>query len=162
MRWFGHRETKPEGSTKARSSEAGDTLIEVLLAVTILGIAGVALLTGFITAITASGTHRNLATQNTSIRVATDQVTSFLEANSTALFACTGTAYPPWDPKFLFAHGVAERLFNHQQLEQLHDLELFGAVLERFSLRRRDLLGLEPGPPALDDERHLGWHHDSG
>ncbi len=90
MRWISRtRENDP--SAEKRSSEAGDTLIEVLLAITILGIAGVALLTGFITSISASAQHRNLATQNTSIRVATDQVTSFLEQNSAALFACSDT-----------------------------------------------------------------------
>ena len=42
-------------------------MIEVLLALGVLGIAGVALLTGFVTSITASAQHRSLATQNTSI-----------------------------------------------------------------------------------------------
>ncbi len=55
--------------TGARS-ERGDTLIEVLLALGILGIAGVALLAGFATAITSSGEHRNFASLDSSTRLA--------------------------------------------------------------------------------------------
>ena len=82
---------RDEADEAERSSEAGDTLIEVLLALTILGIAGIALLTGFVTSITALAEHRNLATRNTSLRVATDQVTSFLEQNSVGFFSCSQT-----------------------------------------------------------------------
>ena len=51
-------------------SERGDTLVEVLLALAILGIAGLALLTAFATSITASGEHRNLASLDSSERTA--------------------------------------------------------------------------------------------
>src|ERR1700684_1288401 len=56
--------------TQDRSSERGDTLMEVLIALTILGIAGVALLAGFATAITSSGEHRSLASLDSSTRLA--------------------------------------------------------------------------------------------
>ena len=51
-------------------SEEGDTLVEVLLALIVLSIAGLALLVGFATAITASSEHRNLASEDSSDRVA--------------------------------------------------------------------------------------------
>ena len=99
MRWIRRSRQERLDNQEQRSSEAGDTLIEVLLAITILGIAGVALLTGFVTSITASAQHRNLATQNNSLRVATNQVTSFLEQNSSAIFTCQTPFYAPWDPQ---------------------------------------------------------------
>ena len=62
-RWQ-HRTTDP------RFTEQGDTLIEVLLALIILGIASVALLAGFATSIGASAEHRNLASLDSSTRLA--------------------------------------------------------------------------------------------
>ena len=60
-------------SARDRFSEEGDTLIEVLLSIVVLGIAAVALLTGFATAITASGEHRNLASLDSSTRIAANE-----------------------------------------------------------------------------------------
>ena len=48
-------------TTQVQYTEQGDTLVEVLLAMVILGIASVALLAGFATSIAASAEHRNLA-----------------------------------------------------------------------------------------------------
>ena len=55
---------------RRESSERGDTLIEVLLALVVLGLAGLALLAGFATAITSSSEHRHLAALDSSYRVA--------------------------------------------------------------------------------------------
>ncbi len=60
-------------SARDRFSEDGDTLIEVLLSIVVLGIAAVALLTGFATAITASAEHRNLASLDSSTRIAANE-----------------------------------------------------------------------------------------
>jgi len=60
--------------SKPDLDERGDTLIEVLIALVVLGIAAVALLTAFATAITASSAHRHLATLDSSVRAASDQV----------------------------------------------------------------------------------------
>ena len=60
-------------SARDRFSEDGDTLIEVLLSVVVLGIAAVALLTGFATAITASAEHRHLASLDSSTRIAANE-----------------------------------------------------------------------------------------
>ena len=46
-------------SARDRYTENGDTLVEVLLAIVVLGIAAVALLTAFATSIGASAEHRN-------------------------------------------------------------------------------------------------------
>ena len=55
------------------SFERGDTLVEVLLALAVLGIAGLALLTAFATSITASADHRNLASLDSSERIAANR-----------------------------------------------------------------------------------------
>ena len=60
-------------SARDRFSEDGDTLVEVLAALVVLGIAAVALLFGFATSITASAEHRNLASLDSSTRIAANE-----------------------------------------------------------------------------------------
>ena len=89
---------QPELPDESRWSDRGDTLIEVLLALVILGIAGVALLTGFATSITASGTHRNLATLDSSVRSASNEVIAQVQQSKNSVFGantCTGAAANP-------------------------------------------------------------------
>ena len=57
-------------------SEDGDTLIEVLLAIVVLGLASVAILIAFATGISGSAEHRNLATMDTVLRSAAEQAIS--------------------------------------------------------------------------------------
>lgn len=52
-----------QGQLRSRS-EAGDTLVEILVALVVIGITAIALLTAFATAITSSSEHRNLANNN--------------------------------------------------------------------------------------------------
>lgn len=85
-----------ESSRRSRS-EAGDTLIEVLLALIVLGLASVALLIAFSTSIAASAEHRKLATYNTVLATASQEVTAAIQ-NQLSLFqnACplTLSTYP--------------------------------------------------------------------
>ena len=76
-RWQ-HRVAEP------RSSERGDTLVEVLLAMVILGIAGVALLAGFATSIAASAEHRNLASLDSSTRIAANEAIADVQQQAQA------------------------------------------------------------------------------
>src|ERR1035438_2679235 len=78
------RTTVPD---RDRHSEAGDTLIEVLLALIVLGLASVALLIAFSTSISASATHRILATDDTVLATAT-QVTIANIQSQPSLFSC--------------------------------------------------------------------------
>ncbi|MGO8859374.1 MAG: hypothetical protein ACLQRH_01185, partial [Acidimicrobiales bacterium] len=74
-----------------RRSEAGDTLIEVLLALVILGLASVALLLAFATSIAGSAEHRTLATADTVLRTVAEETISQMQQNSSAAFACPST-----------------------------------------------------------------------
>jgi type II secretory pathway pseudopilin PulG len=75
----------------ARHSEAGDTLIEVLIAIVILGMASVALLVSFATSISASSTYRDVATLDTVLRSASEEVITQIQQQPAALFAsCLG------------------------------------------------------------------------
>src|SRR5664280_2861900 len=60
-------------------SEAGDTLVEVLLALVVLGLASVAMLVAFATSISASAEHRSLATFDTELRSASEQIISQIQ-----------------------------------------------------------------------------------
>jgi type II secretory pathway pseudopilin PulG len=75
-------------------SERGDTMVEILLSLIVLGLTSVALLIGFSTTISASAEHRQLASANLAINDYSQQVTAGIEADST-LFTCPGTAYTP-------------------------------------------------------------------
>jgi type II secretory pathway pseudopilin PulG/Zn finger protein HypA/HybF involved in hydrogenase expression len=79
---------------RADRSERGDTMVEILLSLIVLGLTSVALLIGFSTTISASATHRQLAAANLAINNYSQQVTAGVEADST-LFTCPGTAYTP-------------------------------------------------------------------
>src|SRR5271170_2228133 len=82
------------GAARAARSEAGDTLIEVLFAIIILGIASVSLLIAFATSISASATHRSLASFDTAIRSASQQAISQIQQQANPLFAtCASLSY---------------------------------------------------------------------
>ncbi len=70
-------------------SEDGDTLVELLIAVVILGIIIVPILLAFMTSIMGSATYRKVATMDTVLKSAANEATSRLEQSSTA-FTCTG------------------------------------------------------------------------
>jgi trimeric autotransporter adhesin len=71
-----------------RDRDAGDTLVEILISVAILGIVGAALIGGFLTAITTSSDYRAVASSDTVLRTAVDTVTSQMQQNASAAFAC--------------------------------------------------------------------------
>ena len=77
-----------------RRSEAGDTLVEVLLAIVVLGLTSVALLAGFATMISSSAEYRSLATIDTVLRSASQQAISQVGQQPGALFASCESAGP--------------------------------------------------------------------
>ncbi len=78
-------------------TEAGDTLVEVLLALIVLGLATTALLFGFATSITASAQHRSLANQDASVRSAINQAIALVQTNEAQAFgSCPSTWTPTW------------------------------------------------------------------
>ncbi len=85
---------------RERRTEAGDTLIEVLLALIVLSLASVALITAFETNISASAEHRNLANFDTALASAMATVSSVVQNGYTNIFvACptpvgSTTGYP--------------------------------------------------------------------
>ncbi len=82
-----------------RFTEEGDTLVEVLLALVVLGLAATALLFGFATSISASGQHRNLASLDASVRNATDAAIAQVQRDqATAFGSCPNTYTPTWSP----------------------------------------------------------------
>jgi hypothetical protein len=81
-------------SRRRRRSDAGDTLVEVLLALIILGTASVALLIAFSTSIAASGEHRNLAVDSTVLATASQEIISQIQ-NTSSLFSSACNTSPP-------------------------------------------------------------------
>jgi type II secretory pathway pseudopilin PulG len=82
-----------EESRAIDHSERGDTLIEVLLAVVVLGLASVALLIAFSTSISASAEHRRLATANISLGSVSQQAIAEIESQITLFTICHPLSY---------------------------------------------------------------------
>ena len=74
-------------------SELGDSMIELLLAMAIIGVAALSILAAFATSINATGAHRNLATFDTVLRTASAEVTGDIQQQSAATFANCSGAY---------------------------------------------------------------------
>jgi type II secretory pathway pseudopilin PulG len=85
---------------RSEVSEAGDTLVELLIALVVIGITATALLAGFSTSLSASAEHRNLATIDTALKgyveAATYQIQLQQPANPTFsnFFSSCGSATP--------------------------------------------------------------------
>jgi type II secretory pathway pseudopilin PulG len=80
---------------RARHPEAGDTLIEVLLALVVLALASVALIVAFQTSISASSKHRALANDDTILTTATQEAIYNIQNYSSVWQSCANiTTYP--------------------------------------------------------------------
>jgi type II secretory pathway pseudopilin PulG len=76
----------------SRRDEAGDTLIEVLIALLVIGVTTAALLGAFATSISASAEHRNLATIDTLLKSFAETATYQIQLQPNPLFAsCAGS-----------------------------------------------------------------------
>jgi hypothetical protein len=79
---------------RPRDGEAGDTLIEVLITMMVIGTAATALIMAFSTAIAASAEHRNLASTDTVLRSVSEKVIAqFNGANSVYSSCATPATY---------------------------------------------------------------------
>jgi len=86
--------TTPGHPARRERSEAGDTLIEVLVSVAILSIAFVALLSAFATSISLSGQHRQVVTLDAALRTASNEAVAQVQASKNNLFGqCPDPAY---------------------------------------------------------------------
>jgi large repetitive protein len=80
---------------RTRRLEAGDTLIEVLIALVVLAIASVALIVAFQTSISASSRHRSLANDDTVLTTATQEAITQLQNDSSIWQSCVSeSTYP--------------------------------------------------------------------
>jgi type II secretory pathway pseudopilin PulG len=71
-----------------RGSEAGDTLLEILIAIVVLGLASVALIVGFGTSISSSAEHRNLATFDTILATASQEAIAQIQQQQSLFQTC--------------------------------------------------------------------------
>ena len=74
-------------------SEAGDTLVEILIALAVIGIAATAMLLAFATSISGSGDHRNAVTLDTMLRTASAEVTAAIQQQKSSMFTSCSGAY---------------------------------------------------------------------
>jgi type II secretory pathway pseudopilin PulG len=79
-------ENRVDALSKDRG-ERGDTLIEVLMALLVLGLTALALIIAFSTSISATQRHRDIATANIVLGTASQQALAQIEENA-SLFAC--------------------------------------------------------------------------
>lgn len=84
--------------------EAGDTLIEVLIALLVIGLTSTALLGAFATSISASAEHRRLATIDTVLQSFAETATYQIQLQPGSLFAPCSTTYS-LSPSFVAPAG---------------------------------------------------------
>ncbi|MGH3732168.1 MAG: hypothetical protein ACRDVC_02125 [Acidimicrobiales bacterium] len=113
---LGRLESRPTAPRTARASrdrsEAGDTLIEVLLALIVLALASVALIVAFSTDISASAEHRSLANFDTALASSIATTTSLIQGQYFGVFStCPNPADPlsgyPSEAQMTSALGIA-------------------------------------------------------
>jgi type II secretory pathway pseudopilin PulG len=81
------------GHGRSSRSENGDTLIEVLVALIIMGVAVLSLLLGFSTSLLGAFNYRNVATIDTVLRTAAEEATAQLQQQSSTVWGnCTGAS----------------------------------------------------------------------
>jgi trimeric autotransporter adhesin len=91
LRSKSRREAALRSRQRTRRPETGDTLIEVLLAVMVMGISSAAILLAFGTSIFGSSEYRGLATTDTVLRTVAEEVTNDLQIQSTTMWLnCSG------------------------------------------------------------------------
>ncbi len=90
---------------RRRGDERGDTLIEVLLSLVILGLGALAMMVAFGTSLTASGQHRNLTTAETLAKNVANHVASAVQTLSTN-FTCAPPMVAPYTAYQALTSGV--------------------------------------------------------
>ena len=79
-------------------NEDGDTLIELLIAIVILGIIAAPILLAFMTSIMGSAAYRNVATMDTVLKSAANEVTSQVEHFSRSIHMPVAICANIYDP----------------------------------------------------------------
>ncbi len=80
--------TRLQAYVERHRGDDGDTLVEILLALIVLGLSTVALMTAFSTTIAASAEHRSFATFDTVLRSASNEVISQIQGPSALYKSC--------------------------------------------------------------------------
>ena len=92
---------------RIRRLEAGDTLIEVLLALVVLAIASVALIVAFQTSISASSRHRSLASDDAILTTATQEAIYTLQNDASIWKSCANiSTYPAISLPSPYAYSI--------------------------------------------------------
>ncbi len=79
-------------SKEARQSESGDTLVEVLIALVVIGVASLSILLAFSTSIWGSADYRVTATVDTALRSAAEEATTTLDQQLATIWGTCGDA----------------------------------------------------------------------
>lgn len=108
---------RSHGDAIARSSDAGDTLVEVLITLIVVSLCGLALLTAFTTTISGSAQHRSLAANDIVLRTVAESAFSQIQQegqNPPYSYAPCATSYPSATPNWSAASGFTASITSIQ------------------------------------------------
>lgn len=80
-----------QATREGRTSESGDTLVEILITLMVLGVTSVAIMGAFTMALKATSQYRTVATLNTAITTASQNVLSQIQQQANPLYSSCAT-----------------------------------------------------------------------
>jgi type II secretory pathway pseudopilin PulG len=90
-------------TARRHATESGESLLELLVTLTIVGLVGVAIIGAVMTSISSSTEHRNLANDDTIIKSAVEQVKYQLQLKPSPLYSDCGSTSTPTASSLLTA-----------------------------------------------------------
>lgn len=108
------RKGQPCEAGRVRRDEAGDTLIEVLIALAVIGLTAAALLGAFATSISASAEHRRLATIDTVLTGFAETATYQIQLQPSPLFQVSCPSSYTLAPSFTAPTGYTVAISSVQ------------------------------------------------
>lgn len=142
-----HRALQAGRSRKVGDPERGDTLVEILIAIAILGISVTALLGALVTTITSASEHRSLASNDTVLRSYAEQLKDVIQLRT------TGPIFTPC-ATVTSSNGYAGTTITPSNLPTRYTVKIQSI---QWWNKETNTFDSPPTPCAANDNIHIGF-----